>query len=109
MKTNCTKNNNVSYSKGYPKDLKVLQDIALNLASGEMDKFSSARDKALEKFGYELNDANRRRIWEWYKKGDWAEWGRNEYIEREIRQRGMQVKRNESNPHLFRMQLRDML
>jgi len=100
---------NQRFSSVYPQDETMLKSIAVGIASGKYEDFAKAVKAVIVKFGHDDIEANRRRLWEWYKKGDWAAAGRQAYVEQEIRRRGMAVKPATSNPDLLRTWLVDTL
>lgn len=92
-------------SSGYPDDEKMLRFISLGVVSGEFASFAHARAAALLKFGYDNNEANRRRLWDWYNKGEWANWARDTYVDQEIKKRGFDALSDLDDPAEFRRSL----
>lgn len=93
---------NQRFSSVYPQDEKMLESIAIGVASGEYEDFAKAVKAVLAAFKHDDVEANRRRLWDWYKKGDWATSGRKAYVEQEIRKRGMAVKPTTDDPDVLR-------
>jgi hypothetical protein len=58
---------NQRISSVYPQDEKMLEAIAFGVASGEYEDFAKAVKAVLVKFGHDDVEANRRRLWDWYK------------------------------------------